>query len=48
MWKLPEGGAEEQFFLMDPTDRVDILSPNKVTKETFEQYREKYSWNPLG
>jgi len=34
MWKLPNGTEEEQLYLMDPTDRNDILSPNKVTKDT--------------
>ena len=48
MWKLPNGTEEEQLYLMDPTDRNDILSPNKVTKETLKQVRDKYSFNPLG
>jgi len=48
MWKLPNGTEEEQLYLMDPTDRNDILSPNKVTKDTLQQVRDKYSFNPLG
>ena len=34
MWKLPDGNEEAQLWIVDMTDRQDILSPNYVTKDT--------------
>lgn len=47
MWKLPDGKEEVQLWVMDMTDRKDILSPNYVTKDTIKEYRKKYDGKPL-
>lgn len=46
-FKLPDGRTQKQFWLMDMGDKVDILRPNYVTKETLEEERERYSDRPL-
>lgn len=40
--------AQEQYFLLDPADRKDILYPNRVTRETFPAMRRRFSGNELG
>ena len=34
--------------MLDLTDRKDILYPNKVTRETFPDFRRRFEGNTLG
>lgn len=38
-WSLPDGHQEVQLWLMDMTDREDVLTPNYVTKDTLKTMR---------
>lgn len=48
-WRMPDPVvALEQFYLLDPTDREDILYPNRVTRSTYPEMRRRYAGNELG
>jgi len=47
MWKLEDGSEEVQLWIMDMTDRKDILSPNYVTKKKLKEFRKKYDGKTL-
>ena len=46
-WKMEDGSEESQYWIVDMTDRKDILSPNYVTKDTIREFRKKYSGKSL-
>lgn len=47
MWNKQDGTQEVQLWLMDMTDRKDILSPNYVTADTLKDMRKKYNGKAL-
>lgn len=46
-FKLEDGRVQKQFWLLDFGDKDDIEKPNYISRETFEEERERFSDRPL-